>query len=204
MKAEPMRTKPPAHRLAAFFMALLVASTIGGGEASSQQRTLKDRLQACGACHGEDGNSTREKIPSLAGQPEFFLLNQIILMREGVRRVEQMDGLTKDLKDEEIQAIASHYAGLPPKASDEKVEPELVARGRKLSERLRCASCHLPTLVGQEQMPRLARQRIDYMVEAMKAFRDDRRSGADTAMTAVIVGVSDADLLAISHFATQR
>jgi len=199
-----MRTKPPAHRLAAFFMALLVASTIGGGEASSQQRTLKDRLQACGACHGEDGNSTREKIPSLAGQPEFFLLNQIILMREGVRRVEQMDGLTKDLKDEEIQAIASHYAGLPPKASDEKVEPELVARGRKLSERLRCASCHLPTLVGQEQMPRLARQRIDYMVEAMKAFRDDRRSGADTAMTAVIVGVSDADLLAISHFATQR
>ena len=34
---------------------------------------------------------------------------------------------------------------------------------------MRCSSCHLPSLAGQEQMPRLARQRIDYMIEAMKA-----------------------------------
>lgn len=192
--------RPPVFGLAA----LVLAFAFVPGQPAAQQPALKERLQVCATCHGEDGNSTREKTPSLAGQPEFFVLNQLFLMREGVRRIEQMEGLTKDLKDEDIQAIASHFSKLPPKSSGEKVDPELVTRGRGLAERLRCGSCHLPTLAGQEQMPRLARQRIDYMVDAMKAFRDNKRSGADTAMTAVIVGVSDADLMALAHYATQR
>ncbi len=165
---------------------------------------LKERIELCSACHGEDGNSKMEKIPSLAGQPEFFLLNQLILMREGVRKVEAMEQFVKDLKDDEVQALAAHFSKLQPKASDEKIDPALVKRGEALVGPLRCASCHLPTLAGQEQMPRLARQRIDYMVHAMKEFRDNKRSGADTAMTATIVGVSDADLTALAHYATQR
>lgn len=165
---------------------------------------LKDRIEQCSACHGADGNSKMEKIPSLAGQPEFFILNQLFLMREGVRRVEQMEGLTKDLKDEDLQALATHFSKLPPKASGEKIDAELVKRGEGLAERMRCGSCHLPTLAGQEQMPRLARQRIDYLVDAMKAFRDNKRSGADTAMTAAIIGASDDDIRALAHYATQR
>lgn len=174
------------------------------GQSAAQQPSLKERLQLCGTCHGDDGNSVREKTPSLAGQPEFFILNQLFLMREGVRRIEQMKGMTADLQDHEIQAIATHFARLPAKASAEKFDPQLVERGRQLSERMRCGSCHLPTLAGQEQMPRLARQRIDYMIHAMQQFRDNRRSGADTAMTAAIVGVPDADLAALAHYAAQR
>lgn len=171
---------------------------------SAVAQSLKERLETCSACHGADGNSRMEKIPSLAGQPEFFILNQLFLMREGVRKIEQMEGLTKDLKDEDLQAIASHFSKLPPKATEEKVDPEMVKRGEALAQRMRCASCHLPTMAGQEQMPRLARQRIDYMVHAMQQFRDNKRSGADTAMTAVIVGASDADLTALAHYVTQR
>ena len=36
---------------------------------------------------------------SLAGQPAFFVLNQLFLMREGVRKVEAMAPIVKDLKD---------------------------------------------------------------------------------------------------------
>ncbi len=53
-------------------------------------------------------------------------------------------------------------------------------------------------------MPRLARQRIDYLLYSMKSFRDNQRQGADTAMTAVIFGASDADLTALAHYASQR
>ena len=35
-------------------------------------------------------------------------------------------------------------------------------------------------------MPRLAKQRVDYMIYALKAFRDDKRSGADTLMSSVV------------------
>lgn len=167
-------------------------------------QALKERLETCAACHGDDGNSKMEKIPSLAGQPEFFVLNQLVLMREGVRQVEQMMPFVKELKDEEIQALAQHYAGLKPIQPEETADPTLVKQGAALAQRMRCASCHSDGLEGREQMPRLARQRIDYMFDAMKAFRDNKRSGADTAMTAVIVGASDQDLLALAHYASTK
>ena len=61
-----------------------------------------EKLALCGACHGEDGNSKIEKIPSLAGQPAFFILNQLFLMREGVRKVDAMAPIVKDLKDKSL------------------------------------------------------------------------------------------------------
>jgi cytochrome c553 len=165
---------------------------------------LAERIQLCGGCHGEDGNSKIEKMPSLAGQPEFFIQNQLILMREGVRAVEAMAPFVKDLTDEDIVALARHYVGLEPKPSGEPVDASLAARGAELSTRLRCESCHLPNLAGQQQMPRLAKQRIDYMIDALKAFRDNTRSGADTLMSAAVYGVSDADLTALAHYAAAR
>jgi cytochrome c553 len=165
---------------------------------------FEERVKICAGCHGEDGNSQIENVPSLAGQPEFFVTNQLILMREGVRRIEAMAPFVKDLSDPEIVALAQYYAKLAPKPSEEKIDPDLVKRGAAIAATRHCISCHLPTLAGQDQMPRLASQRVDYMIYAMKALRDDQRSGADTAMTATILGLSDADLAALAHFAASR
>jgi len=156
---------------------------------------------SCTACHGEDGNSKIANIPSLAGQPEFFILNQLFLMREGVRPIESMKPFVKDLRDSDIDALAKHFAGLEPKASDEKIDPALVKRGSELAVTQRCASCHLPNLAGQQQMPRLAKQRVDYLIHSMKEFRDNKRSGADTLMSNAVAGLSDADLTALAHYA---
>ena len=37
-------------------------------------------------------------------------------------------------------------------------------------------------------MPRVAKQRIDYLFEALKSYRDDPRPGADTAMSQPVGG----------------
>jgi len=182
----------------------LAAAFLSAGSAFGQSMPLAERIQQCGGCHGEDGNARLEKMPSLAGQPEFFVQNQLILMREGVRAVEAMAPFVKDLTDADIVALAQHYAGLEPKPSGETVDPNLAARGAELGEKLRCGSCHLPNLAGQQQMPRLAKQRIDYMIEALKAFRDNTRSGADTQMSAAVYGISDADLVALAHYSASR
>ena len=76
--------------------------------ALAQSGPLAEKLQLCSACHGEDGNSKLENIPSLAGQPAFFILNQLFLMREGVRKVEAMAPVVKDLKDEDLDALSKH------------------------------------------------------------------------------------------------
>lgn len=163
-----------------------------------------ERIAQCGACHGEDGNSRMEKIPSLAGQPEFFILNQLFLMREGVRQVEAMMPFVKELKDEEMDALAKHFAQLAPKPSDEKIDPALAKAGQELADPLRCASCHLPDLSGQNQMPRLAKQRVDYLVHSLKEYRDNTRTGSDTLMNNVVAGRSDADLTALAHYAAGK
>jgi len=186
-------------------LALLLAAALAFcGGALAQNLTLPERVEQCGTCHGEDGNSKLENIPSLAGQPAFFTLNALILMREGVRKVEAMAPFVKDLTDADIQALADHFEKLPPKPSEEKVDVALAERGAKIAAQRRCESCHLPSLAGQQQMPRLAKQRIDYMVYAMKQYLTDSRSGADTAMTAAIFGLRDEEIAALAHWAAGK
>jgi cytochrome c553 len=165
---------------------------------------LPERIAQCGICHGEDGNSRMEQIPSLAGQPEFFILNQLFLMREGVRQVDPMMPFVKELKDEDMDALAKHFTKLAPKASDEKIDPALAQRGEELAGPLRCASCHLPDLSGQNQMPRLAKQRVDYLIHSLKEYRDNTRTGSDTLMNNVVAGRSDVDLAALAHYAAGK
>jgi len=185
--------RPPAFGLAAVFLC--------AGAALAQSGSLAEKIQLCGACHGEDGNSKIEKIPSIAGQPAFFILNQLFLMREGVRKVEAMAPIVKDLKDDDLNNLSQHYAKLAAKRSDEAVDPALAKRGAEIATQRRCGSCHLPSLAGQDQMPRVAKQRIDWLIEVLKSYRDNPRSGADTAMSVPVSGASDADLTALAHYA---
>ena len=168
----------------------------------SQVRSAAALVATCAACHGEDGNSRLENVPSLAGQPEFFLLNQLVLMRDGVRTIPVMAALVRDLTDADIQAIASHFSARDPRASDEPIDAALSKRGRELAVTLRCGSCHLPNLEGRQQIPRLAKQRIDYLHRALKDYRDGTRAGADTLMNNAVAGLSDTDLSALAHYAT--
>jgi cytochrome c553 len=167
----------------------------------AQSTSTAEKLQLCSACHGEDGNSKIEKTPSLAGQPAFFIFNQLFLMREGVRKVEAMAPIVKDLKDEDLKALSEHYSKLPAKRSDEPLDPARVERGEQIAAQRRCGSCHRANLDGVDQVPRLAKQRIDYSINALREFRDTTRSGGDTAMSANLVGATDDDLVALAHYA---
>src|SRR5262245_19287134 len=160
----------------------LAAVILSGFAAVAQTMPLAERIQTCSACHGEDGNSRMENIPSIAGQPAFFIVNQLILMRERVRPIEAMIPFVKDLTDADAILLADHYAKLPAKPSDEKIDPALAKRGEETAAARRCGSCHLPTLAGQEQIPRVAKQRVDYLLKSLKEFRDGTRLGADTNM----------------------
>jgi cytochrome c553 len=182
----------------------LAATIFFGAAAFAQSMPLAERIQTCSACHGEDGNSKMENIPSLAGQPEFFILNQLVLMRENVRQIEAMAPFVKDLTDDDIRALAAHFAKLAPKASAEPVDPARAKRGEEIANDKRCVSCHAASLGGQEQIPRVAKQRIDYLTKALREFRNGSRTGADTNMEVPVAGLSDADLAALAHYAASR
>jgi cytochrome c553 len=186
---------------AALAAAWVVAGTVLQAAAQTvAPQSLQERIQLCGTCHGEQGNSKMERTPSLAGQPELFLANQLILFRERLRRSEAMDAVVKGTSDAEILALAAHYAKLPSAPSGEPADQALAARGAELAKTMRCGSCHLPDYRGREQMPRLAHQRIDYTTDALIAYREGKRYGVDTTMNGMMYQVPDEDIRALANF----
>jgi cytochrome c553 len=179
-------------------IATVLCAWTAGSQAAAQ--SLQERLQLCATCHGEKGISKMEKTPSLAGQPELFLTNQLILMREKLRKIEVMAEFVKGLKDDEAIALSAHFAKFPSQPTDEPVDQSVVAHGADLAKKMLCGQCHLPDFAGREQMPRLTGQRVDYMILALTAYRDGTRFGIDTSMNGVMVGVSDADIRALANF----
>lgn len=157
--------------------------------------------EACESCHGPGGNSVMPGIPSIAAQPRLFIENQLVLMREELRPAPQMAPIVKGMKDAEIARLATHYSKLPAKPADPgPADPALVKRGTARANALRCGVCHLSDFRGQNQVPRLAGQREEYLLSEMRAYRDNRRKGGDTIMAAALYGVSDDDLKALAHF----
>jgi len=161
----------------------------------------QERLGLCAACHGDDGNSTTSGVPSIAGQPKLFIENQLVLFREEIRKSEQMAPVVRGLKDPEIIKLAEHFSKLPAKSmASGPADAALMKQGAQRAKALRCGICHLSDFRGQNQIPRLAGQREEYLAAELKAYRDGKRSGGDTIMAASLYGVNDADLRALAHF----
>ncbi len=161
--------------------------------------------EACKACHGPDGNSLIQGVPSIAGQPKLFIETQLVLMREEIRPAPQMAPLVKGMPDKEIVRLAEHFSKLPAKSvATGPAKSALVKRGQELSKKLRCGVCHLSDYSGQNQVPRLAGQREEYLEAEMRAYRDNERRGGDTIMAATLYGVSDADISALAHYLARR
>lgn len=178
--------------------ALVAAALVLAGAAAAQ--TLAERQAACGACHGVRGISENPEFPSLAGQPRTFLALQLILFREGLRDVPAMNAAADGLSDAEVEALADHFAALPPPAEAPPRDEARAARGAALAERLRCGVCHRPDYAGAEQVPRLARQHEAYLRATLIAYRDGHRRGTDTSMNAAVYGLSEGALEDLAHF----
>jgi cytochrome c553 len=168
-------------------------------------QSLPEKVPLCNACHGEGGSSVLPGTPSLAGQPALFVENQLVLIREGVRKVAPaMEAAVQGMKDAEIRALARYYAAQRPAAPQGRSDPVLIKQGAVLARKLHCASCHQADFRGREQMPRLAAQREEYLEAAMNAYRHYARIGGDTLMAAALYGTTDADIKALAHFLARQ
>jgi cytochrome c553 len=139
-------------------------------------------------------------MPSLAGQQAEFLVLQMFFIREGLREVPQMAGLLKSLSDRDLEDVAAHFARQTTLADNEKRKPQLYARGEGVAQAMACGSCHLRDFRGQRQIPRISNQREDYLVTTLQAYRDNKRTGADTNMNGLMYKVTDGDIRALAHY----
>ncbi|WP_270935110.1 c-type cytochrome [Falsiroseomonas oryzae] len=186
--------------------ALLAAALPGAAFAQDARRGADLAAHLCVNCHGADGRSQTQGVPSLAGQQTEFITLQLILFREGIRQVPAMTPFAANLPDRDIEDLAAFFASLPAGPPDDR-EPRDAARfaaGQALSGPRNCAVCHMPNYAGRNQVPRLTGQREDFLAQTLKDYRDGRRIGADPQMNGAVAGLSDADLIALAHYLAQH
>ncbi len=142
--------------------------------------------------------------PSLAGQPETFLVSQMILFREGLRVVPTMAAVFSKTSEQDLIDLAAYFNKQALKPEPRARDTALYDKGAALSKRGSCGGCHKPDYRGHDQIPRLAGQKEDYLAATMIAYRDSKRSGTDTTMTGILYGIGDAEIQALAHYFAQQ
>ena len=149
---------------------------------------LGERLAACSACHGEQGEGREgsEYYPHLAGKPAGYLLDQLQAFRDGRRVYPQMGWLMRNMGDDYLAQIAQFYAAMPARsnATFQPVDAVTAARATDLVQRgdpargvPACAACHGDNLAGLEPgIPALIGLPADYVIAQLGAWRTGVRS----------------------------
>ena len=110
-------------RLFITFFAILL---IGAGDIQSG----KEKSQICAACHAEDGNSVVGLWPSLAGQNQKYLFNQLKLIQSEERYIAEMKGQLDGYTEQDLRDIAAYYSANKTKIG--QASADLVDQGFKL------------------------------------------------------------------------
>jgi cytochrome c553 len=117
-----------------------------------------------------------------------------------------MEPIAQSLTNEEIRNLGAYYASLPPpKPQPAAASDELALAGAKLAVQHRCKSCHGDDFVGVGPAARLAGQREDVLLKALRDFKSGARVGSGVAsMADVTFDLSDSDMQALARYMASR
>jgi cytochrome c553 len=186
-------------KLVGLIGALAALSTPVRGRAADVEAG-KQKTAVCVPCHGENGNSTNPAVPSLAAQPALYTYYQLLMFREGQRVNPQMSAVTANLSNTDMQEIAAYYTEQKPVVPESSSDPAKVEMGQKLVRTYYCDSCHLPGLVGQKHIPRLAGQHEAYLAAQMRAYKAQTRTDMDGTMTVAMQPLSEEDIKILADY----
>lgn len=142
----------------------------------------------CLGCHGIEGYRNAYpsfRVPKLGGQQAGYIEIALKGYRSGMRAHPTMVAQASSMNDQQIADVAAYLAGL---------SNETVANGGSdappLEEAQTCAACHGQNGIGvSPTWPTLAGQYQDYLVHALKQYREGERT--DAVMMPLAAGLSD-------------
>ena len=182
------------------------------------------KAAACVACHGIDGNATLEMYPSIAGQNERYIAEQMALIANGQRggMAVAMQPFVTDLSAQDMRDIGAWYAsqkataGLAddtPIADGEHAGKPFYALGEQLyrgGDAQRgipaCLACHGPTGAGNPGpgWPHVAGQHASYVAQRLEQYRSGEHSlnaaGQFQVMAQVAAGLTDQEIQSLASY----
>jgi cytochrome c553 len=179
----------------------LVIAALLAGSSPALPADLSEKMAPCLACHGVEGQSENDNVPSLGAQQASYTVIQLYMFREKTRLAEPMNEMAAGLSDGDLQSFADALATLPaPKPPVDPGDPARLERARALAEQNRCNSCHRPDFSGRESVPRLADQREDYLLKTLREYKSGARRAYEPIMVEVLQPISEPAMVELSYY----
>ena len=185
---------------------LLFASIYSGNVISEENRiaednfaSVRDKLQTCFVCHGENGASTQPTYPILAGQEFYYLYVQLKDFKSGLRNNAIMSPIVANIEKQDLRLMAEYFGEQEWQGAEFTASPEQISAGKKVVDAGQCVACHLGAFNGNSRIPGLAGQNFEYLNKTMLDFKNKQRNNAQP-MNALIGTFSDDEIKAVSQY----
>ena len=191
-------------------LAIALAGVAISGAAVAADAKL---LQSCTDCHGTNGVTQAQEIPSIAGISSTVLEGALagfkakklpcakVSYQQGDTKRPQTDmcTVTASLSDAQIKELADHFSKQPFKPMKQPFDAAKAEAGKKIHAR-DCENCH--TKSGRDagdDSSLLAGQPVGYLKAALNDFKAGKRT-AEKKMNEKVSKLSPADLEALAHY----
>lgn len=179
---------------------IAVPGVCGTAFAAGDAARGKELSYTCLGCHGIEGYKNvypTYSVPELAGQHPEYLIAALKEYRSGERSHGTMHQQAASLSDQDIEDIATYFAGtvLAAGAPTVGTPPAKVAQ--------LCVACHGTNGVGvMGGYPTLAGQHADYLARALEEYKKGDRK--NPVMPSFMTGVSEAEMREIAEYYSQQ
>ena len=192
---------------------LAISMTLGLFGSASMAADLDAVVENCNGCHGNDGVSQWNDVPTIAGIPEFVHSDALYVFRDEARPCTEtqykqgdtsraattMCAVVADLDDDTIDEVAAYYAGLPFVAAKQEFDAGLAEAGKAVHD-AECDRCHSEGGSNPEdEASILAGQWMGYLTDTMAEYRAGERE-QPKKMEEKLNALSDDDVKALAHY----
>jgi cytochrome c553 len=183
---------------AALTLSISVVAHAAGDPAQGEKK-----FYTCYGCHGVANYKNAYpdySVPKLRHQNGAYLIAALQEYRDGTRPHATMHAQAASLSDQDIEDIAAYLQGA------EAVKPGAASPGNAPKQVAACVACHGENGLGVEaplnpKPPVLAGQHLDYLEQALTAYRNGRRKNVVMDGMAQLL-TSDEDVkIAAAYFA---
>jgi cytochrome c553 len=174
-----------------------------GAHAAGDPVQGEKKFYTCFGCHGlgDYKNAYPDySVPKLRHQNAAYLIAALQEYREGSRPHATMHAQAVSLSDQDIEDIAAYLQGPEP------VKPGAAASGKAPKQVAACVACHGENGLGVDaplvpKPPILAGQHVDYLEQALTAYRNGRRKNAVMDSMAQLLKSDEDVRIAAAYFA---
>lgn len=158
-------------------------------------------LKICTGCHGDNGLGGDADTPIIAGIPAVVQEDALYAYIDGERNCGSkplMCMAASKLTDDQVSALAEHYAAMPFKPAGESFDADLAAKGKAIHDEA-CAICHGADDPGEAEASILHGQRMGYLRYSLQQYAAGERAQLP-AMAKKTGELTDEDIEALLHY----